>query len=88
MELKDTAELMTSQDYKQRFLAEYLQLAIRYRKLTDMLNKWDKGELNFKPDCPRSVYRLQVKAMSEYMAVLEARAVIENVALQPTDNTD
>ena len=30
MELKDTIELMQSADYKDRFLAEYLQVVIHY----------------------------------------------------------
>lgn len=46
-----------------------------------MLEKWDKGELNFKPTCPRSTYNMQIKAMTDYIAVLEARAVMENVEL-------
>lgn len=82
MELKDTAILMTSQDYKERFQAEYYQAVIRYCKLKSLLDKWDKGELNFKPTCPRSTYNMQIKVMSEYIAVLEARAVMENVTLE------
>ena len=33
MELTDTAELMASSDYKDRFKAEYGQVAIRCKKL-------------------------------------------------------
>ena len=33
MELKDTIEMMTSNDYKERFKAEYYQAKIRYEKL-------------------------------------------------------
>lgn len=32
MELRDTAEMMNSADYKERFKAEYYQLKIRYGK--------------------------------------------------------
>lgn len=39
MELKDTIELMQSSDYKDRFKAEYFQVAIRLQKLDDMLKK-------------------------------------------------
>ena len=63
MELADTAEMMMSEDYKERFRAEYGQVAIRHQKLKAMLEKWDKGELNFTPTCPRSTYDLQIKAM-------------------------
>ena len=80
-ELKDTAAMMNSADYKERFKAEYAQVVIRYQKLSAMLEKWDKGELNFNPTCPRSTYNMQVRAMTDYIAVLEARAVMEGVVL-------
>jgi hypothetical protein len=46
-----------------------------------MLEKWDKGVLPFTPTCPRSTYNIQVKAMTDYIAILEARAVMEGVEL-------
>lgn len=79
--LKDTVEMMNSLDYKERFIAEYNQLVIRYKGLRNMLDKWNKGELEFKPTCPRSTYNMQIKAMTDYIAVLEARAVMEGVEL-------
>ena len=79
--LKETVEMMNSADYKERFIAEYEQLVIRYKGLKNMLEKWDKGELNFEPTCHRSTYNMQIKAMTDYIAVLEARAVMENVEL-------
>lgn len=81
-ELKDTVEMMNSADYKERFKAEYQQVAIRYKKLAAMLEKWDNGELNFTPTCPRSTYNIQIRAMTDYIAVLEARAVMEGVELE------
>ena len=81
MKLADTVEMMNSSDYKERFKAEYAQLVIRYYGLKNMLEKWDNGTLEFEPTCPRSTYNLQIKAMTDYIAVLEARAVMENVDL-------
>ena len=81
MELRDTVGMMNSEDYKERFKAEYQQNVIRYKKLAAMLEKWDKGELNFKPVCPRSTYNMQIKAMTDYIAILEARAVMEGIEL-------
>lgn len=81
MELKDTISLMTSEDYKERFKAEYIQNVVRYKKLKTMLDKWDNGKLDFSPTCPRSTYNIQVKAMTDYIAVLEARAVMEGIEL-------
>lgn len=80
--LVDTAILMKSEDYKERFIAEYQQLVIRYNGLISMLDKWDKNELPFTPTCPRSTYNMQIKAMADYIEVLEARAVMENIDLQ------
>lgn len=77
--LNDTVEMMGSDNYKERFKAEYYQLLIRYRGLTKMLEDWDNNNLAFKPTCPRSLYNLQLKAMGEYLTVLEARAAIEGV---------
>ena len=79
--LKDTVELMNSDDYKERFIAEYEQLTIRYQELKLMLDKWNKGALNFKPTCPKSLYNLQIRAMEDYIAVLQARAAIEGIVL-------
>lgn len=81
MKLSDTIEMMSSPDYKKRFKAEYYQLVTRYRSLKSMLTKWDEGTLNFEPTCPRSTYNMQIKAMTDYIAVLEARAVMEDIVL-------
>lgn len=72
---------MISKDYKERFKAEYKQLYIRYNGLKNMISKWDKNELNFEPTCPREIYDVQLKAMSDYMSVLEERAKLENINL-------
>ena len=81
MELKDTVKMMESSDYKERFKAEYYQNVIRFQKLKTMIDKWDKEELDFKPTCPRGTYNLQIRAMADYIAVLEARAVMEHIEL-------
>lgn len=80
-ELKDTSALMESGDYKDRFRAEYYQVAIRHEKLKAMLDKWDKGELNFTPTCSRVTYDSQIRAMEDYIAILTERANIEQVEL-------
>lgn len=82
MELNYTVEMMTSTDYKERFKAEYYQLCIRYEKLYKMVQRWDNGELDFTPTCPRSLYNLQMDAMEQYLAVLQARAKIEGIELE------
>ena len=57
-ELRDTIEMMNSENYKERFKAEYYQVVIRYQKLKSMLDKWDNDQLEFAPTCPRSTYIL------------------------------
>ena len=76
-----TALGMTSPDYKERFKAEFYQLKIRYDKLNAMVEKWDKGELDFTPTCPRETYDKQLAAMVDYLSVLELRANMEGVEL-------
>ena len=80
-ELRDTIEMMNSEDYKERFRAEYYQVVIRYQKLKSMLDKWDNDQLEFTPTCPRSTYNMQITTVTDYIAVLEARAVMEGVEL-------
>ena len=81
MKLIDTVPLMNSEDYKDRFKAEYYQVFVRFVKLKAVLEKWDKDELDFEPTCPDSTYEMQIKAMRDYISVLEARAVMENIDL-------
>lgn len=81
MELRDTVEMMNSADYKERFKAEYYQTAIRYGKLKAMVDKYNNGTLEFKPTCPMSIYDIQLRAMRDYLTILEARAAIEGVKL-------
>jgi hypothetical protein len=79
MEMKDTVELMLSDNYKDRFVAEYQQLKIRYEKLKQMVEKWDRMELDFIPTCPRSIYDVQLSAMKTYLDTLAFRAELEEI---------
>jgi hypothetical protein len=81
MELKDTVELMNSEDYKERFKAEYLQAKIRYDKLDAMTVKYEAGTLNFTPSCPLELLKEQKKYMGNYIRTLRIRAEIEKIDL-------
>lgn len=81
MELKDTIEMMTSEDYKERFKAEYYQTKIRCEKLEDMVVKYREGTLEFKPTCPYKVLYEQLVHMERYRNALETRAKIEGIDL-------
>lgn len=80
-ELKDTVNGMLSEDYKERYKAEYYQLAIRYEKLKKMLRKWDMNELDFTPSCEKWVLRAQLETMEDYKGILEHRAISEGIKL-------
>ena len=81
MDLHSITTLLLSGDYKDRMKAEYYHLQIRKENLEAVVKLWDAGKLPFTPDCPRSIYDLQLRAMNDYMAVLEARAKIEKIVL-------
>ncbi len=81
MELKDTIQLMQSEDYKYRFKAEYYQVKIRTQKLNDMLVKYDAGTLGFNPECSLRLLKDQLSIMRDYMYALEVRAEIEGIDL-------
>lgn len=81
MELKDTIDLMTSDDYKDQFKAEYYQTKIRYDKLHKMLVKNEAGVLDFTPTVPISKLMEQKRYMGEYLRMLEIRAAIEDIDL-------
>lgn len=80
-ELKDTISLMNSNDYKERFQAEYYQTKIRYDKLCKMLIKNVAGTLGFKPTCPIEVLEDQKYNMEQYLKSLLIRAEIEKIEL-------
>lgn len=82
--LANTIERMVSSDYKERFEAEYEQLLERLCSLNRMVEKWDKGELEFTPTCPREIYDRQIRAMKDYLVILIERAGIEKVELKGT----
>lgn len=79
--LKDTVSLMNSDDYKIRFIAEYMQLKIRYNNLHKMLIKHEAGTLNFTPTCDISILEDQAYDMNNYLKALEVRAEVEKIIL-------
>ena len=80
-DLKDTIELMTSENFKDRFKAEYYQTKIRYDKLHKMVVKMEAGTLDFEPTCKIDLFKEQLAHMGKYLYVLEVRAQIEGIEL-------
>ena len=79
--LKETTEMMVNPDYKERFKAEYYQLMLRFRGLQSMLINCENDTYSFEPSWSRSTYNIQIDAMASYLAILEARAVMEGIEL-------
>ena len=81
MELERLIELMKSEDYKDRFRAEYYQLEDRIDKLANMLEKYKAETLNFTPSCSYELLSYQLQTMNAYKRVLEERAEIEGIEI-------
>ena len=81
MKLNETIKMMESEDFKDRFKAEYFQLKIRMQGLDTMLKKYKDGTLGFKPNCSFDLLNGQFKVMSMYASYLEERAKIERIDL-------
>lgn len=79
VDLKDTAELMLSEDYRDRFIAEYFQVKIRLEKIHKTIIKARAGTLSFKLSCPVSILESQERAMTAYFKILEIRAELEKI---------
>ncbi len=79
--LEDTVDLMSSEDYKDRFRAEYYQVKLRHKKLSDMITKYAQDKLDFEPDSSLELLQDQLNAMYHYMFVLEIRAKVEKIKL-------
>ena len=81
IQMHDTAVLMNSEDYKERFVAEYWQTKLRYDRLHRMVVHYEAGTLEFKAKCPLDLLKEQKAAMGKYLFCLEVRAQIEQITL-------
>lgn len=79
--LEQTIPLMISDDYKDRFMAEYMQLLIRTTKLNNMIEKYQNGTLDFQPTCDINLLTDQCITMTLYLILLEKRAEKEGITL-------
>lgn len=81
MNLKDTVEMMNSENFKERFKAEYRQLENRVEGLRTMLEKYKAGTLPFNPKCSYELLHEQLVYMEAYARTLDERAEIECIDL-------
>jgi hypothetical protein len=82
-QLDQTVELMSSRDYKERFIAEYVQLAIRTQRLDRVIRSIEDNTCPkcFEPICDIEILKSQLKTMNAYRATLIFRAAIEDIDL-------
>lgn len=83
MTYEESAKAMFSDDYKERFIAEYVQVVTRANRLVEMLVRYRAGadKLGFKLDCPYEELAVQLAYMGDYIITLERRAEIEGIDL-------
>ena len=79
--ISETYNMMISDNYKERFKAEYWQTKIRYDKLHRMTIKYEAGTLDFTPTCSLDLLKRQKANMGNYLNCLEVRAEIEGIDL-------
>ena len=80
-ELKDTVRYMTSEDWRLRFIAEYLQVKIRYEKLHRMIVRREVGMNDFNTPIPLESWKAQALYMGMYLYELEKQAAIHGIPL-------
>lgn len=79
--LNETVPAMNSDDFKERFKAEYWQLKIRIDGLERTLYAYQQGTLKFTPKCSYNILHEQFVLMKGYLNVLKRRAAIEGIEL-------
>lgn len=77
--IRDIYPYLTSEDYKNRFIGEYLELGYRLHKLEVIIDKAKDNLLDFPLSCPITLLMTQAENMTAYQRVLEVRAEVENV---------
>jgi len=68
-------------EWQKRFVKEYHELRGRFTKLDEMIEKYEKGQLEFEPKCPIDLLKSQRSTMWNYLKILEERAKIEEIKL-------
>ena len=66
-------KLIQSEDYKERLQGEYFELLTRRNALANMLFKYNKGTLDFRPNTPIDILKAQLRIMESYLSILDYR---------------
>lgn len=79
LELSDTTSFMCSKKYEDRFIAEYVQLMIRYGNLLDTVMSYHDEPSGFISNIDE--LEEQAVIMKNYIKILEKRAQKEHIDL-------
>lgn len=80
-DIKDTVDLMLSNDYRDRLRAEYLQLGYRIKKSVNYAISGNFSDSNY----DFSIYS-QIRGMLEYFENLEERLLTNDIDLEDLKN--
>lgn len=74
--------LINSDNYKERLVGELFEVTFRTEKLSQMLDKYLNGKLDFTPACPYDILHEQFVYMKNYVAILGQRCRIEKIDIR------
>lgn len=80
-DIREIAELLLSDDYKDRFKGEYWLVATKHSKLETLLDDYYNNRLDFELTCPSNKLLEQAACMRGYWECLRERAEIEGIDL-------
>lgn len=86
--LGDTSQLMTSDLYQERFIAEYGQTKVRALHLENLITAYEDKTIEFEPDTPIEILKSQLEIMRIYVNIIENRAKREKITLPEVDIND
>lgn len=81
MQLKDTINLMCSEDYQERMLAEYQQLYLRMVELRNCINDYAQNKLDQPPKHSLEMLQMKYNAMADYIEILFTMLLKEGIPL-------
>ena len=74
--------LINSDNYKERLVGELFEVTFRAEKLSQMLDKYLHGKLDFTPACPYDILHEQFIYMKNYISILGQRCRIEQIDIR------
>lgn len=79
--MSDTCGMMLSEDWKERFIAEHIQLLIRLKRINDVVEDYYDGKLSNMSDAEIMTLLWQHHAMMSYHDAMIYRAKYSGIEL-------